>query len=138
MQRTYLLAGLIGLAGCAAGGYTSAAVVYAEPAEYVYVEPVDHVVVVTREVLVARGWVVYRVQRSGPDRIIWARRGDDDVIRIFATPQGGRVALRGLWEVRDRGERGAHGDRGRHRGWVKRGPPPREIFADIDVRLRGR
>src|SRR5213592_507073 len=137
MKRTrhYLLvAGALSLAGCAAG-YTSASVVYTEPAEYVYVVPVDRVVVVTREVLVNRGWVVYRVQRSGPNRIIWARRGDDEVVRIFATPQGQQVAVRGLWEVRERGERGH--DRGKHRGWQKRGPP-REIIADIDVRLRSR
>src|SRR5207237_4596944 len=124
-----LVAGALSLAGCAPG-YTSASVVYAEPAEYVYVVPVDRVVVVTREVLVNRGWVVYRVQRSGPNRIIWARRGDDEVVRVFATPQGERVAVRGLWEVRERG------DRGRHRGWTKRGPPPREIFSEIDVRLK--
>ncbi len=133
MKRYAMLAATLGLAGCA-GGYTSATFVYAEPAEYVYVVPVDRVVVVTREVLVTRGWVVYRVQRSGPNRIIWARKGDDDIVRIFATPQGERVVVRGLWEGRERGE---HGDRGRHRGWVKRGPP-REIIADIDVRLRAR
>src|SRR6266566_2007324 len=104
MKRTphYLLvAGALSLAGCVPG-YTSASVVYAEPAEYVYVVPVDRVVVVTREVLVNRGWVVYREERSGPNRIIWARRGDDEVVRIFATPQGQQVAVRGLWEVRDR------------------------------------
>ncbi len=125
-----LVAGALSLAGCAPG-YTSASVVYAEPAEYVYVVPVDRVVVVTREVLVNHGWVVYRVQRSGPNRIIWARRGDDEVVRIFATPQGQQVAVRGLWEVRER-----H-DRGKHKGWAKRGAP-REIITDIDVRLKGR
>lgn len=125
-----LVAGALSLAGCAPG-YTSASVVYAEPAEYVYVVPVDRVVVVTREVLVNRGWVVYRVQRSGPNRIIWARRGDDEVVRIFATPQGQQVGVRGLWEVRER-----H-DRGKHKGWAKRGAP-REIITDIDVRLKGR
>ncbi len=134
IPRYLLVASSLGLAGCA-GGFTSATVVYGEPAEYAYVVPVDRVVVVTRDVLVTRGWVVYRVQRSGPNRIIWARRGDDEVVRIFATPQGERVAVRGLWEVRERGERGH--DRGKHRGWQKRGPP-REIIADIDVRLRSR
>jgi hypothetical protein len=98
---------------------------------------VDRVVVVSREVLVNRGWVVYRVERSGPNRIIWVRRGDDQVVRIFATPQGERVAVRGLWEARERDERGEHGNRGKHRGWAKRGPP-QDIIADIDVRLRGR
>ena len=136
MKRYLMLAATLGLAGCA-GGYTSATLVFGEPAEYVYVVPVDRVVVVTREVLVNRGWVVYRVERSGPNRIIWARRGDDDIVRIFATPQGERVIVRGLWEARERDERGEHGNRGRHRGWVKRGPP-RDIIADIDVRLRAR
>jgi hypothetical protein len=106
---------------------------------------VDRVVVVTREVLVTRGWVVYRVERSGPNRIIWARRGDDEIVRIFATPHGERVAVRGLWEQRDRGKHGEaddrgdddHGDRGRHRGWKNRGLP-RDIITDIDVRLRAR
>src|SRR5439155_905755 len=87
-----LVAGALSLAGCVPG-YTSASVVYAEPAEYVYVVPVDRVVVVTREVLVNRGWVVYREERSGPNRIIWARRGDDEVVRIFATPQGQQVGV---------------------------------------------
>ncbi len=129
-QQCLLVAGALSLAGCA-GSYTSAAVVYSEPAEYVYVVPVDRVVVVTREVLVNRGWAVYRVERSGPNRIIWARRSDDEIVRIFATPQGQQVAVRGLWEVRER-----H-DRGKHKGWEKRGAP-REIIADIDVRLRTR
>lgn len=129
MKQLTILAAALSLAGCA-GGYTSASIVYAEPAEQVYIVPVDRVVVVSREVLVNRGWVVYRVERSGPNRIIWARRGDDEVVRIFASPQGERVVVRGLMEGRER-------DRGKHRGWVKRGPP-REIIADIDIRLRGR
>ncbi len=136
MKRYFMLAATLGLAGCA-GGFTSATLVYGEPTENVYVVPVDRVVVVSREVLVNRGWVVYRVERSGPNRIIWARRGDDEVVRIFATPQGERVAVRGLWEARERDERGEHGNRGKHRGWAKRGPP-QDIIADIDVRLRGR
>jgi len=130
MKPYLMLAATLSLAGCA-GGYTSATLVYGEPAEYVYVVPVDRVVVVTREVLVHRGWVVYRVQRSGRNRIVWARHGDDEIVRIFATPQGERVVVRGMWEGRERR------DRGRHRGWVKKGPP-RDIIADIDVRLRGR
>jgi hypothetical protein len=130
MLQYMLVASALSLAACA-GGFTSATLVYGEPTEYVYVVPVDRVVVVTREVLVNRGWVVYRVERSGPNRVIWARRGEDEVVRIFATPQGQRVAVRGLWEVRER-----H-DRGRHRGWEKRGPP-RDIIAEIDVRLKAR
>ena len=139
MKRYVMLAATLGLAGCA-GGYTSATFVYGEPAEYVYAVPVDRVVVVTREVLVNRGWVVYRVERSGPNRIVWARHGDDEIVRIFATPQGERVVVRGLWEAREReegDERGEHGHRGKHRGWAKRGPP-RDIIGDIDVRLRAR
>ena len=129
MKRYAMLAATLCLAGCA-GGLTSATVVYGEPAQYEYVVPVDRVVVVTREVLVERGWVVYRVERSGPNRTVWARRGDDEIVRIFATPQGQRVVVRGLMEGRER-------NRGKHRGWVKRGPP-REIITDIDVRLRVR
>ena len=131
MKRYLLsLAALLSLAGCA-GGYTSAEFVYAEPVEYEYVVPVDRVVVVTRDVLVTRGWTVYRVQRSGPNRIIWARRGDDQIVRIFATPRGERVAVRGLQEERERG------DHGRHKGWAKRGEP-HDIITDIDIRLRAR
>ena len=143
-RELIMLAATLSLAGCAPG-YTSAEFVYAEPVEYEYVVPVDRVVVVTRDVLITRGWTVYRVQRSGPNRIIWARRGDDEIVRIFATPSGQRVAVRGLWEQRDRRKHGdkddqgedEHGDRGRHRGWVNRGQP-REIITDIDVRLRAR
>jgi hypothetical protein len=145
-MKRYLLmpAAALSLAGCAPG-YTSAEFVYTQPAEYEYVVPVDRVVVVTRDVLVTRGWTVYRVQRSGPNRIIWARRGDDDIVRIFATPNGQRVAVRGLWEQRDRRKHGdhddrgedEHGDRGRHRGWNNRGQP-HDIITDIDVRLRAR
>src|SRR6266446_1387267 len=134
-----MLAATLSLAGCAPG-YTSAEFVYAEPVEYEYVVPVDRVVVVTRDVLVTRGWTVYRVQRSGPNRIIWARRGDDEVVRIFATPRGDRVAVRGLWEAREHDDhdgRGDHGDRGKHKGWAKRGQP-RDIITDIDVRLKAR
>jgi len=131
MKPFIILAATLGLAGCA-GGFTSATVAYGEPAEYEYVVPVDRVVVVTREVMVDRGWVVYRVERSGPNRVIWGRRGDGEIVRIFATPSGNRVAVRGLWEVREERH-----DRGRHRGWSKKGAP-RDIIADIDVRLRGR
>lgn len=139
-----LLAATLSLAGCAPG-YTSAELVYAEPVEYEYVVPVDRVVVVTQDVLVTRGWTVLRVQRSGPNRIIWARRGDDEIVRIFATPNGQRVAVRGLWEQRDRRKHGdhdeqgedEHGEHGRHRGWMNRGQP-HDIITDIDVRLRAR
>jgi len=121
---------------CAPGYvYTDADVVYAEPPARVYVVPVDRVVVVTRDVLVRRGWSVWRVERRGPDRIVWARRGDD-VVRIFATPQGDRVAVRGIVEGRDRDD-GGHHDNGRHRGYSRRGSPE-DVIGDIDVRLRDR
>ncbi|MGH7521141.1 MAG: hypothetical protein ACREMI_07665 [Gemmatimonadales bacterium] len=131
-MKQYLMtvAATLSLAGCA-GGYGRAEYVYAEPAEYVYVVPVERVVVVTRDVLVTRGWTVYRVERSGRNRIIWARRGDDQIVRIFATPSGERVVVRGLWEERERGRSG------KHKGWSKRGQP-RDIIAEIDVRLRAR
>lgn len=122
-----LLAGL-GLAACVPYGYTRAEIIYGEPTEYVYVTPVERVVVVTREVLVSRGWKVYRVEERGPNRIIWARRGDDEVVRVFATPTGERVAVRTVAE---------HRDRERRRGWVRH-EPPREIVGDLDGRLRAR
>lgn len=136
-------AGAVSLAACAPG-YTRASIVYAEPAQYEYEVPVDRVVVVTREVLIDRGWTVYRVERSGRNRIVWARRGDDDVVRIFASPNGQRVVVRGLWEARDRKGRREHGDhdedndrgdRGRRKGWVRRGPP-QDVIAAIDIRLK--
>src|SRR5438309_977191 len=67
MQRPNLIL-LLALAACGPGAYTRAEVVYAEPPQYVYVVPADRVVVVTREVLVNRGYVVYRVEQAGPDR----------------------------------------------------------------------
>jgi hypothetical protein len=139
MQRQILLAAVLGLAGCA--GYTSAGVAYSEaPAydyDYEYAVPVDQVVIVTRQVLVDGGWTVFRVERSGPSRIIWARRGDNEQVRVLASPHGNRVGVHGLWEVRDQGHRDDHGH-AKHGGerWVKRGPPPREIFDGIDHRLK--
>lgn len=131
------LAAALSLAGCAggyaSGGYASAEYVYAEPEEHVYVVPVDRVVVVTRDVLVTNGWTVYRVERSGRNRIIWARRGDDQIVRIFANPRGERVVVRGLWEERERDDRGKH----KHKRWTKRGQP-RDIITAIDIRLRAR
>src|SRR5438034_2561301 len=46
----------LSLAACGPGVYTRAEVVYAEPVQYVYVAPAERVVVVTREVLVRRGY----------------------------------------------------------------------------------
>jgi len=126
MRRLYL-APVLALAACGPGVYTRAEVVYAEPANYVYVVPPERVVVVTREVLVNRGYVVYRVQRAGPNRIIWARRGDDEIVRVFVNPEVERVVVRGLSEVHDRG---------RHKGWLRKGRAE-DVVADVDVRLRG-
>ena len=121
------LALLAGSACETGGGYTRAEVVYVEPVDYWYAMPLDRVVYVSREVLVTHGYVVYRVQRSGPNRIIWARRsGGDEVVRIFVTARDQRVAVRGVRETRDRGK---------HKGWERHGPPQR-VLADIDVRLR--
>jgi len=125
MRRYFPVLALV-LAACGPGVYTRAEVVYAEPAQYEYVAPVDQVVVVTRDVLVRRGYVVYRVQDDGPTRVIWARRGDDEVVRVFATRTGQRVLIRGLREMRDRG---------RHKGWARQGKAD-EVVGDIDVRLR--
>ena len=140
LRKLMILATLIPLAGCYGGyGYTRAEVVYQDPPAYEYVVPVDRVVVVTRDVLVTRGWVVYRVERSGGGRVIWARRGDNDLVRIFVTPNGNRVALRGLHDVREEEHeddgRGRGHDRGKHRGWMHQGAP-NEVLTDIDVRLR--
>jgi hypothetical protein len=125
MKHPFVLMALV-LPACAPAGYTRAEVVYAEPAQYTYVVPADRVVVVTREVLVRRGYAVYRVETRGPNRVVWARRGDDDMVRVFVTPDGERVLVRGLSERRDRGK---------HRGWARAGHAE-EIIADIDVRLR--
>jgi hypothetical protein len=125
-----LMAALLGTACVSGGGYVSTGVVYSEPVEYVYVVPMDRVVVVSRDVLSSHGWVVYRVERSGGGRVLWARRGPDEIIRVFATPRGNRVELRSVREVRKK-------DRGRHRGWERRAAP-RTIITAIDVRLRSR
>jgi len=125
-------------AACAPGMYTRAEVVYAEPPQYEYVVPVDRVVVVTREVLVNRGYVVFRVQEEGPNRVIWARRGEDEVVRVFVNPAGQRVLVRGITEVRERGNderRGDHEDRGKHKGWRRRDRAD-EVIRDVDGRLR--
>jgi len=63
MKRLFPL--LMVVAACGPGVYTRAEVVYAEPADHVYVVPTDRVIVVTREVLVQRGYVVYRVENAG-------------------------------------------------------------------------
>lgn len=131
-----MLCAALAVSACAPYGYTRAEVVYGEPPDYEYVVPVDRVVVVTRDVLVSRGYVVYRVEQDGPNRVIWARRGDDEVVRVFATRHGDRVALRTIDERREEVEDDHGHGRGRHRGWVRR-DPPREVVGEIDVRLRG-
>ena len=125
MKRLLSILALAG-AACGPGVYTRAEVVYAEPAQYVYVVPMDRLVFVTRDVLVNDGYAVFRVEEEGPNRIIWARRGDDEVVRVFLTPNGERVAVRSLMEVRDRG---------RHKGWVRQGRAE-NVVHDLDLRLR--
>lgn len=114
------------LTACGPGIYTRAEVVYAEPPAYTYVVPVERVVIVTREVLENRGYVVYRVEEEGPNRVIWARRGDDEMVRVFATPDGRRVFVRGIREEHDRGQ---------HKGWVRRGRAD-DVVGEVDGRLR--
>jgi hypothetical protein len=125
MRRLYLLLALA-LAACGPAVYTRAQVVYGEPPRYAYAAPFDRVVVVTREVLVTRGYVVYREEEDGPNRILWARRGDDEVVRVFVTRDGERVAVRGLTEVRDR----EHGRR-----WVRKAHAE-EVVTELDDRMR--
>jgi hypothetical protein len=100
--------------------------VYAEPVEYVYVAPVDQVVVVSRQVLVSNGYTVYRVTRSGSNRVLWARRGPDEMVRLYLTPSGQTVAVNGLVEVRERHS---------NRGWQRRGSPNR-VLAGINGKLK--
>src|SRR2546428_13216645 len=95
---------LMVVAACGPGVYTRAEVVYAEPADRVYVVPADRVVVVTREVLVQRGYVVYRVENSGPNRIVWARRGDDQEGRGLVAPRRGGLVRRSIPEGAHRGQ----------------------------------
>ncbi len=40
-----------------------------------YVVTTDRAIVVTREVLVAKGYEVVRIENRGADRIVWYRRG---------------------------------------------------------------
>ena len=128
-MKPYLaLATILGAGACASGGYTPAEVIYAEPTEAVYLVPMDRVVVVSRDVLLDRGYTVYRVERSGPNRILWARRGDGETVRVFATPRGRGIAVRGVREVRQEEKPG-------HREWVRRAPPA-SVIAGIDTRLR--
>jgi hypothetical protein len=116
------LAAILATSACAPR-YTRAEVVYAEPARHVYVVAMERALVVTREVLVRRGWTVLRVERRGRDRIVWARRGPDEIVRIFLTPQGNRVIFRGLREGRGTGRR-----------WERRGDAD-DLIVAIGVRL---
>jgi hypothetical protein len=128
MQRLSAVFSVLAVSACASrsGGYMRAEVVYAEPPVRVYAVPVDRVVIISRDVLVRRGYTVYRVENHGANRTIWARRGDDEVVRVFLAPQGTRVAVRGVVETRDHG---------RHNGWVRHGTP-HSVVKEIDVRIR--
>src|SRR5437773_2285790 len=113
MKRLFPLVMVV--AACGPGVYTRAEVVYAEPADHVYVVPTDRVIVVTREVLVQRGYVVYRVENRGSNRIVWARR-----LRPTARP------------ARACGSPRPDGPPLRRRSPVQGGPPP-----GVDRRGRG-
>jgi hypothetical protein len=80
---------------------------------------IDRVVETTRDVLQEEGWTVFRVNRSGSDRVIEARRGGDELLRIYATPHEGDVALRG-WRQ----------ENGEPKGF------PSEILQAIELRLK--
>ena len=129
MKGMYLMVPLVLAACTASGGYTRPAVVYAEPVEYVYVAPVDQVILVSRDALVSNGYTVYQVTRAGPDRIVWARRGSDEMVRIYVTPSGRNVLVRGVTEVRH--------DKGKHRGWQRRGSP-NSVLAVINGKMKRR
>jgi len=77
---------------------------------------VDHAIVTTREILVAQGYTVVRVERSGPAQVVYFRRGSrgrghghGPVERIIVRPAGDVVVI----------------DQG-----------PSAVVADIRVRLR--
>jgi len=55
-----------------------------------------------------------------------SRRGDDEIVRVFVSPERERVVVRGLAEARDRGRR---------KGWIRRGSAD-EVIGEVDVRLR--
>jgi hypothetical protein len=57
--------------------------------------PIDRVVGVARGVLADEGWTVFRVDRSGNDHVIEARRGGDELLRIYVTPNEDELMLRG-------------------------------------------
>jgi hypothetical protein len=129
-MRALPLLSVILLAGACApsGEYVSTTLVYREPPAFMYEDgDVERVVVVSREVLIERGYTVFRVVRDGPNRVLWARHGNGEVVRVFVSPTGRRVALRSVRDVRDPN----------HRHWV-RGEPPNDIVRDIDVRVRAR
>ena len=128
MKRIYLILPMVLAACTSTGGYSRPAAVYAEPVEYVYVAPVDQVVLVSRDALVSNGYTVYRVTSAGPDRVVWARRGSDEVVRIYVTPSGRNVVVHGVTEVRDKGK---------HRGWQRRGPP-NSVLAVIHGKMKRR
>jgi hypothetical protein len=79
----------------------------------------DQVVDAAREVLQEEGWTVFRVDRSGTDRVIEARKGGNELLRIYATPKEGDVALRG-WRQ----------ENGEPKGF------PTDILQAIELRLR--
>jgi hypothetical protein len=113
------------LAGCAHEsfvGATETTSVYAEqPALLFERVPLEEVTGWTREALAAHGFVVVRITRSGYDRIVWARHGHDELVRIFLTPEGRRIAVRGVRYLRE----------GKGTEWTRREPPV-AVIRDLD------
>jgi hypothetical protein len=80
----------------------------------------DRAVQAAREVLSEEGWTVFRVDRSGADRVVEARRGGDELLRIYVTSgENDTVSLRG-WRQKD-GEPQ---------------PMPPDILSEIQERIR--
>ena len=99
--------------------------VYAEPAALTYERvTVEHVVSVVREALTEQGYTVAKVSSDSLSQIVWAKRGNDEVLRVFVTPQGRRLAIRSMRELR-----GKNPDE-----WERR-EPPAEVIKAIDRRM---
>ena len=121
---------LLTVGACASsGGYVRTDLVWAEPPEAFYPVGLERAVIVARDCLVDRGFVVFRVDREGPRRVLWARRGPDTLVRVLLRrdAERDRVALRSIAEWHDRD----------HDRWIRR-DSPREVMSEIDVRLRER
>ncbi len=74
-----------------------------------YTVTVNRAIVVTKEVLVRRGYQVVRIEQRGPVRVLWYRRGTGKLVRLIIR----RVEDRIVFEE-----------------------TPAEILVDVDVKLR--